>query len=396
MAISGWSTTAADNASVGSVNFAEGQAPSTVNNSSRALMADVRTYYEGVEWRDLGHTPTQLSATTFSVTGDKTAYYTANRPIRCTDSSTYYGVIVSSSYASVTTVTVSLISGSLSGSLSAVAVGVSAATKSINYNGVSFQETSAGATGVSIDYYHDSASPANSDTPLVMTVSGRDSAANKQTYGTMTWTVTDTTSGSEDSTFAIQTVVGGTVADRVTVGQGIQVGAPAGGDKGPGTANAAVAFYVGGSGLPVQRVEATPVTALTACTTAIPADDTIPQNTEGDEVVTVSITPKATTNRLVIDFYCFGAIGSAVYSACALFQDSTANALTASVNFHNVGSVNQFIIRHEMAAGTTSSTTFKIRIGPSSGTYYVNGATGGTRLLGGVGAARLSVTEWAA
>ena len=36
-----YSTTAASNASVGSVNFAEGQAPSTVNDSARALMADL-------------------------------------------------------------------------------------------------------------------------------------------------------------------------------------------------------------------------------------------------------------------------------------------------------------------------------------------------------------------
>jgi hypothetical protein len=42
-----WSTTAASNASVGSINWAEGQAPSTVNDSARAEMADV------AKWRDL-------------------------------------------------------------------------------------------------------------------------------------------------------------------------------------------------------------------------------------------------------------------------------------------------------------------------------------------------------
>jgi hypothetical protein len=41
-----WSTTASSNASVGSINFAEGQLPSTVNDSNRALMADVAA------WRD--------------------------------------------------------------------------------------------------------------------------------------------------------------------------------------------------------------------------------------------------------------------------------------------------------------------------------------------------------
>ena len=42
MALVNWSTTAANNASVDSINFAEGQAPSTLNNSARELMAQVR------------------------------------------------------------------------------------------------------------------------------------------------------------------------------------------------------------------------------------------------------------------------------------------------------------------------------------------------------------------
>ena len=36
-------------------------------------------------------------------------------------------------------------------------------------------------------------------------------------------------------------------------------------------------------------------------TTQIAADDTIPQNTEGDEYMTLSITPKSTSNILLIE-----------------------------------------------------------------------------------------------
>lgn len=46
MAIWDWSQTAANNDSVGSINWAEGQVPGSVNNSARAEMADV------AEWRD--------------------------------------------------------------------------------------------------------------------------------------------------------------------------------------------------------------------------------------------------------------------------------------------------------------------------------------------------------
>ena len=41
-----WSATAASNASVGNINWAEGQAPSSINDSARYEMADVAM------WRD--------------------------------------------------------------------------------------------------------------------------------------------------------------------------------------------------------------------------------------------------------------------------------------------------------------------------------------------------------
>lgn len=50
MALAGWSTTAASNASVGSINWAEGQAPSTVNDSARYTMADVKAeWYQAAD-----------------------------------------------------------------------------------------------------------------------------------------------------------------------------------------------------------------------------------------------------------------------------------------------------------------------------------------------------------
>ncbi len=147
-----------------------------------------------------------------------------------------------------------------------------------------------------------------------------------------------------------------------------------------------------GSGAVVQIVEATPVTALTTCPTAIPFDDTIPQNTEGDEVITVTITPTSATNRLRVE-YDSGANGLAAngYIVSALFQDATSGALAASVEYTNTA-VNTCTLVHEKAAGTTSATTFKIRVGSAAGTVYVNGYAA-ARLLGGVSAARLRVTE---
>ena len=130
--VKSYSTTAASNTNANTgVNFDENQAPSTVNDSARQLMADVRSFYETTEWRDWGHTPTRTGNTTFTVPTNQTSVYTANRPIRCTDSSTLYGYVVSSAFSSVTTVTVALDSGNLSSSLTAVALGPDPTTLSI-------------------------------------------------------------------------------------------------------------------------------------------------------------------------------------------------------------------------------------------------------------------------
>lgn len=122
--IKSWSTAAASNNAVSPDGFPENMSASGVNNSSREVMAAVRTWYDDYEWRDWGHTVTRTGNTTFTVPTDVTAIYTANRPIRCTDSSTLYGIVASSSYSNpTTTVTVALDSGNLSASLTAVAVG---------------------------------------------------------------------------------------------------------------------------------------------------------------------------------------------------------------------------------------------------------------------------------
>lgn len=117
--IKNWSSTLGSNQPDGSDLF------SSLPDDLRAIQAAVRTWYEDAEWTDLGHTPTRTGATTFTVTGDQTAHYKAGRGIRCIDgASTFYGIIDSAVYTSLTTVTVTLDSGALTASLSAVAVGI--------------------------------------------------------------------------------------------------------------------------------------------------------------------------------------------------------------------------------------------------------------------------------
>lgn len=131
----------------------------------------------------------------------------------------------------------------------------------------------------------------------------------------------------------------------------------------------------------VQNV-GTASTAVATGTTTIPQDDTIPQITEGNEYMTQAITPVATTNILIIEVIVFlsntAASGPLI---AALFQDSTANALAATGTFFETTTgINIISFRHRMTAGTTSSTTFRVRAGgTNAGTTTFNGQSGARR-----------------
>lgn len=144
----------------------------------------------------------------------------------------------------------------------------------------------------------------------------------------------------------------------------------------------------------IQRVSSVIVTSTTG-TTTMPADDTIPQNTEGFEVTTVTITPTSATTKLVIEAIVHHAHSSGNNSVgLALFQDSTAGALAVASKYAaDNGVIYQTTLRHVMTSGTTSPTTFKIRIGSNqAGTVTINGA-GGSRYYGGVLSSSIQVTE---
>jgi len=146
----------------------------------------------------------------------------------------------------------------------------------------------------------------------------------------------------------------------------------------------------------VQRVEATPYTTYTSDATALPPDDSIPQSGEGLEVLTASITPKSASNRLIIEARVIMSADASRTLIAALFQDSTADALAVGMETSPAaGNMMTVFVRHEMAAGTTSATTFKIRAGTTTGTFYING-TDSARAFGGIASCRLSIMEYQA
>jgi hypothetical protein len=147
----------------------------------------------------------------------------------------------------------------------------------------------------------------------------------------------------------------------------------------------------------VAQVVNTTSGAVATGTTVIPLDDTIPQNTEGDQYMTLAITPKAATNILVVEATITLASSAINNLMAALFQDATANAL--AVTIQNQSGTNQMAtlaLCYTMAAGTTSSTTFKVRGGGNAaGTTTFNGVSAG-RLFGGAIQSSIVITEYKA
>ena len=147
----------------------------------------------------------------------------------------------------------------------------------------------------------------------------------------------------------------------------------------------------------VQTVR-TQTGAVATGTTATPFDDTIPQITEGTEFMTATITPTDSAHELEIDVIVMASVTGTPWIIVALHQDAIANALAVGTTFNNLSTAGGMIsFRHRMAAGTTSATTFRVRIGfgpAASGTITFNGQSGG-RIFGGAMASSITVRELA-
>lgn len=144
----------------------------------------------------------------------------------------------------------------------------------------------------------------------------------------------------------------------------------------------------------VQRTYAE-YTANTDLTVAIPIDNTPPQNTEGTEVVTASLTPTSTTNRIRVTFSAFGTSNTgALTLVAALFIDTAASAVKAIASTSSSGTEpTNLTFFYEYVPGDTSSHTYKIRVGgETSAAVRLNGSNT-AKLFGGVEAATLIVEE---
>lgn len=134
--------------------------------------------------------------------------------------------------------------------------------------------------------------------------------------------------------------------------------------------------------------------AVATGTTIIPLDDTIPQNTEGDQYLTQAITPSSKVNILEIECLMNMSSSALLTIIAALFQDSTANALTVGDSLmDNAGTSRQVGFKYFMRAATITSTTFNVRAGSSGAATTTFNGFGGARKFGGVLGSYISIKE---
>jgi hypothetical protein len=150
-----------------------------------------------------------------------------------------------------------------------------------------------------------------------------------------------------------------------------------------------------GAGKLVQQVRSTDATII-ACPTAIPFDNTIPQNAEGDQVIAATITPLSLSHFLLIEFSCSGSSnvqGNAIPIA-ALFRDADPNALAARFHLDNMFQQPLYLY-HVLPVTSLAVQTYRIRVGVgvSPATYFVNADRLGAAVLGGADQAILTVSE---
>ena len=130
-----YSTTAANNTTIGTINTAEGMLPSNINNCFRGLAAEIREWFNDSQWviygdGDNGFTIAYASATSFTVAStDVTSFYHVGRRVKAiaTTPGTIFGTISATTFSTNTTVTVVWDSGSLANE--AVVIYVAALSK---------------------------------------------------------------------------------------------------------------------------------------------------------------------------------------------------------------------------------------------------------------------------
>lgn len=312
------------------------------------------------EWIDQNLTLTYSSATVFTIPSDLTASFVVGRRIKAVVSAgTIYGVIKISAYTTLTTVTCVWDSGSLDSGLSDVSLGLIMPTNTAYPNLYALPRY----TTTQRDALTAAAGMVIYNTTTTKVEAYHDSAWNTVHAGA-TPTISDFTNMTHDHGDAND---GGAI-----VWQGLPDG-------------------------PVVQTVYAEVTTMSTGTTAMPRDNTKPQNTEGFQVLTATITPKATTNKLRVDLdFTISIAHAAGLCGVALFRDSGVDAVASRALHGTPNNAMPYQMTYYVTAGSVAATTFNVRIGNATGSTITFNGEAGAALFDGTLMSSITITEYKA
>ena len=152
----------------------------------------------------------------------------------------------------------------------------------------------------------------------------------------------------------------------------------------------------GGSGGKLVQVGNVSTGAAATGTNTIPFDDTIPQDTEGDQYMSLVYTPLSVSNSLLININWGGAHSATGSVVAALFRNGQSGALAVgSMRGANTNELRTIAYSHFMVVPTVSPITFSVRAGFSGGGTTTFNGNGGGRRFGGNYSSSIMILEFA-
>jgi hypothetical protein len=146
----------------------------------------------------------------------------------------------------------------------------------------------------------------------------------------------------------------------------------------------------------VLQVVTTVDSAVSTGSTQMVNDDSVPLITEGNEFMTLSITPKHASSMLYIDVNWVGTNSNSVAGTMivALYVDTSTSALAAVPQRIDAnGNIAQIPLAAAVSSNSLTARTYRVRAGfNDTGTTTFNGS-GGSRFMGGVMASRMRIME---
>jgi hypothetical protein len=139
--------------------------------------------------------------------------------------------------------------------------------------------------------------------------------------------------------------------------------------------------------------ELTNINTVVSTAARIPVDATIPQITEGTQIISMSYAPKKSGNRLLLIANLLFSVSTNANAVGAIFAGSTTNAIVASTIQLQSRYEGTLTFGTSFTASSSASVAYTVRVGASAGNLYVNSFDGTNAAFGGAVITSLEIFE---